>query len=191
MSKNMKILPTIICLFLLLNIALGQQANNRPSDSSKIIYLDRASPAKGYNAPLYIIDDKESPVSLQNSAFNNINPNDILSISVLKDAAASGHYGSKAANGVIIIITKLYAKQQYQKQFSAFSKKYKRYLKGHQNNDKDVLYILNGVPVNEKESDEATRKLYGRPFKQIQKVDYSDKFAEGVKSGATVFITTS
>ncbi|MDB5122598.1 MAG: SusC/RagA family TonB-linked outer membrane protein [Mucilaginibacter sp.] len=176
---------------MLLNIALGQQVNNRQADSSKIIHLDQASPAKGYNPPLYIIDDKESPVSLPNNALNNINPNDILSISVLKDAAANARYGSKAANGVIIIITKLYAKEQYQKQFSTFSKKYKRYLEGHQNNDKDILYILNGVPVNEKERDEATRRLYGILFKQIKKVDYSDNFVEGMKNGATVFITTN
>ena len=37
---------------------------------------------------------------------NSINPSDIESITVLKDAAASALYGSRAANGVILITTK-------------------------------------------------------------------------------------
>ena len=37
---------------------------------------------------------------------NDINPNDIESIEVLKDAAAAGIYGSRASNGVILITTK-------------------------------------------------------------------------------------
>ena len=40
------------------------------------------------------------------SILSSINPNDIESMTVLKDAAASSLYGSRAANGVIIITTK-------------------------------------------------------------------------------------
>jgi len=50
--------------------------------------------------PLVIIDGVEG-------AFEQLNPNDIESISVLKDAASAAIYGSKAANGVILITTKL------------------------------------------------------------------------------------
>lgn len=53
------------------------------------------------SAPLYVLDG--SPYG---GDINAINPNDIKSISVLKDAAASTLYGSRAANGVIIITTK-------------------------------------------------------------------------------------
>jgi TonB-dependent starch-binding outer membrane protein SusC len=49
--------------------------------------------------PLVIIDGVEG-------TFSQLNPNDIESISVLKDAASSAIYGSKAANGVILITTK-------------------------------------------------------------------------------------
>lgn len=49
--------------------------------------------------PLVIIDGIEG-------TFNQLNPNDIESISILKDAASSAIYGSKAANGVILITTK-------------------------------------------------------------------------------------
>ncbi|SMG28480.1 SusC/RagA family TonB-linked outer membrane protein [Sphingobacterium psychroaquaticum] len=52
-------------------------------------------------APLYVVDG--SPYA---GDINALNPNDIQSISVLKDAAASVLYGSRGANGVIIITTK-------------------------------------------------------------------------------------
>jgi TonB-linked SusC/RagA family outer membrane protein len=54
----------------------------------------------GDNNPLYVIDEiptEDSP---------NINPSDIESIQVLKDASSSAIYGSRAANGVIVITTK-------------------------------------------------------------------------------------
>ncbi len=52
--------------------------------------------------PLYIIDGIQS----SSRAVMTMNPNDILSISVLKDASATSIYGSRAANGVIVITTK-------------------------------------------------------------------------------------
>lgn len=54
------------------------------------------------NDPLYIIDG--TPV--QESFINWLNPNDVASVQVLKDAAAASIYGSRANNGVIIIETK-------------------------------------------------------------------------------------
>lgn len=61
--------------------------------------------------PLYIIDGIQLSFTNQsgtndNTPLNAINPNDIESIEILKDAAASAIYGSQAANGVIIITTK-------------------------------------------------------------------------------------
>ncbi|MEA2706228.1 MAG: TonB-dependent starch-binding outer membrane protein SusC, partial [Gemmatimonadaceae bacterium] len=53
------------------------------------------------NDPLYIIDG--TPV--QDSYVNFLNPNDITSIQVLKDASAASIYGSRASNGVILIET--------------------------------------------------------------------------------------
>jgi TonB-dependent starch-binding outer membrane protein SusC len=52
------------------------------------------------NVPLYVID------GVVGASPDNINPNDIQSIDVLKDAASGSIYGSRAANGVIIITTK-------------------------------------------------------------------------------------
>ncbi|GAA0538294.1 SusC/RagA family TonB-linked outer membrane protein [Chitinophaga japonensis] len=52
------------------------------------------------NNPLYVID------GVLSESAGNINPNDIESIEVLKDAASAAIYGSRSANGVIIITTK-------------------------------------------------------------------------------------
>jgi TonB-dependent starch-binding outer membrane protein SusC len=53
------------------------------------------------NDPLYVIDG----VPVQDSYINFLNPNDITSIQVLKDASASSIYGSRASNGVILVET--------------------------------------------------------------------------------------
>src|SRR5687767_10269338 len=53
------------------------------------------------NDPLYVIDG--TPV--QESYLNFLNPNDITSVQVLKDASASSIYGARASNGVIVIET--------------------------------------------------------------------------------------
>ena len=53
-------------------------------------------------APLYILDG----VEISASDFNTINPADIESMSVLKDASSTSIYGARAANGVIVITTK-------------------------------------------------------------------------------------
>ncbi len=67
------------------------------------------------NQPLYVVDgvpiNTGSYAQLgfgngQTNALNDINPNDIESIDVLKDAAATAIYGSRASNGVILVTTK-------------------------------------------------------------------------------------
>lgn len=53
------------------------------------------------NTPLYVVDGVPF-----NGALNTINPNDIESVTVLKDASAGALYGSRGANGVVMITTK-------------------------------------------------------------------------------------
>lgn len=50
--------------------------------------------------------DKDNIDELQNTSIGGVNPADIESITILKDAAATAIYGAKAANGVIVITTK-------------------------------------------------------------------------------------
>ncbi len=52
--------------------------------------------------PLYVVDG----MIIQNGGIENINPSDIESIDVLKDASATAIYGSRGANGVILVTTK-------------------------------------------------------------------------------------
>ncbi|OQP63963.1 SusC/RagA family protein [Niastella vici] len=54
------------------------------------------------NAPLYVVDG----IPLMTGGIEYINPNDIESIDVLKDASATAIYGSRGANGVVIVTTK-------------------------------------------------------------------------------------
>ena len=65
----------------------------------------------GGNDPLYVVDGVQVNSGDNNSfgsgnALNSINPNDIESIEVLKDASAAAIYGAQAANGVVLITTK-------------------------------------------------------------------------------------
>jgi len=76
------------------------------------IRLRGTSSLNAGNEPLYVVDGipvmdgDQSTFTMSGNALTMINPNDIESISVLKDAAAASIYGSRAANGVIIITTK-------------------------------------------------------------------------------------
>ena len=66
--------------------------------SSNIVVRGQASLSN--NSPLIIVDGVPA------GALNDINPNDIASLNVLKDAASLAIYGARAANGVILITTK-------------------------------------------------------------------------------------
>ena len=94
----------------------------QPGASAKVIL--RGFSSLGSNSPLYIIDG--SPISNANNrgsdpnnlstdatrtfdagnGLNDIDPNNIASMTILKGAAAAAIYGSRASNGVIIITTK-------------------------------------------------------------------------------------
>lgn len=61
------------------------------------------------NNPLYVVDGVMLPMGTQNQssqAIDYINPNDIASVEVLKDASSTAIYGARGANGVILITTK-------------------------------------------------------------------------------------
>ncbi|MCU7550634.1 TonB-dependent receptor [Chitinophagaceae bacterium LB-8] len=89
-----------------------RQQTGMPGQGMSIIVRGSGSISAG-NEPLYVIDGFPLDVASQNSSggftgnpLNNLSPNDIESIQVLKDAAAGAIYGSRAANGVVLITTK-------------------------------------------------------------------------------------
>lgn len=98
------------------------QESGQPGGATRV-RIRGASSLLGSNQPLYIVDgvpvvaEGNIPVNgnvINNdlirqglsSPLNNINPSDIESMTVLKDASATAIYGSRAANGVVIITTK-------------------------------------------------------------------------------------
>lgn len=76
--------------------------------SSKPLIIRGISSLNTNNQPLYVINGKIS----DSKAFSNLNPNTIESVSVLKDAAATSMYGSKASNGVVVIKTKKLSRKE-------------------------------------------------------------------------------
>lgn len=64
------------------------------------IRIRGANSITGNNSPLYVLD------GFVGADFNTINPDDIANIQILKDAAATAPYGSRGANGVVIVTTK-------------------------------------------------------------------------------------
>lgn len=73
-----------------------------PSATNQSINIRGLNSLTAGNTPLFILDGAPVP----SSVFTTLNPNDIQSITVLKDAASVAIYGSRAANGVIVITSK-------------------------------------------------------------------------------------
>ena len=83
--------------------AAGVQVTNSdgsPGGNITVLIRGTGSLADSGNGPLYVVDGV--PVS----SMSNINPNYIQSIDVLKNASATGIYGIRAANGVVLVTTK-------------------------------------------------------------------------------------
>jgi TonB-linked SusC/RagA family outer membrane protein len=80
-----------------------QVQNGQPGANPKVFIRGGSSTAPESDSPLFIID------GIVSQGFRNIsdmNPSDIESVEVLKDAASTAIYGSRAANGIILITTK-------------------------------------------------------------------------------------
>lgn len=77
------------------------ESNPRPGANASIQIRGNNSISYG-TTPLYVIDN----IMIDDTDISTINPNDIASIEVLKDASATALYGARGANGVIVITTK-------------------------------------------------------------------------------------
>ena len=121
--------------------------SGNPSDRTSVL-IRGVNSFNGVNDPLYVIDgvpitegglgrpeavlqDLRTPINI----FSIIDPNDIESISVLKDASAAAIYGVRAANGVILITTKRGKTGKPKIEFSAYY--------GVQNAVKERIDVLN------------------------------------------------
>lgn len=77
-----------------------QLSDNSPGGGVSVLIRGRGSINQS-NEPIYVVDG-----IIMEGTLNNINVNDIASIDILKDASAAAIYGSRAANGVVIVTTK-------------------------------------------------------------------------------------
>jgi TonB-linked SusC/RagA family outer membrane protein len=77
-----------------------QQSSGQPGSNATKIQIRGIGSFGASTDPLILVD------GIPTNSFNNINPNDVESISVLKDASSAAIYGARAANGVILVTTK-------------------------------------------------------------------------------------
>ena len=97
--------------------------SGEPGASQNVIIRGIGSLRSG-TQPLYVLDGfllDNSDNGIASNPLNFLNPNDIESIDVLKDASATALYGSRASNGVVVITTKKGKKGTTQMNFSASS----------------------------------------------------------------------
>lgn len=97
-----KAIPTTNVAEMIRGQASGVQVtllSARPGGSSNILIRGRKS-IRGLNDPLIVLDG--FPIE----SINDVNPDDIASIEILKDASAQAIYGARASNGVILVTTR-------------------------------------------------------------------------------------
>ncbi len=99
--KELKALPVISATQAIQGRVPGVQITNNSGPGTEPVVRVRGVGSVSLNPnPLYVIDGVPA------GGLNNIDPKDIESLEVLKDASAAAIYGSRAANGVILITTK-------------------------------------------------------------------------------------
>lgn len=162
-----------------------QIVNNDASPGGNISVLIRGigSLASGGNAPLYVVDGY--PTS---GGINNINPNDIASVDVLKDASATAIYGIRAANGVVIITTKKGLKNRIQVSLDAYAAV---------QSEPEKYDLLNAQQFaalsNEVEASDSTHTYFGLPVwhtpNALHNVDWQDAvYRQGLTQNYTIGI---
>lgn len=124
------------------NGAYVNQAGGQPGKDAATIRI-RGVGTLNDNNPLVLVNGIEY-------SLNDINPSDIENISVLKDAASASIYGSRAANGVILITTKSGKKGKPQLEYNnAFGWQKATYLPDVVTNSVDWMISRNQAGINE------------------------------------------
>lgn len=136
---------------------IATQRNGTPGAEFEVRIRGISSIGAGSN-PLYVVDG----FAVGTSVGQNLNPNDIQSISILKDAAATAIYGARGSNGVVLITTKS-AKE------------------GQTNLNVSVDYGIQNVPKSRR-----VKVLNGPEFAQFLKDVYSDKIRYFEKREPTI-----
>ena len=80
----------------------AQQRSGRPGGDGAAFFIRGVSSFTGANTPLIIVDD----IEYSYDQFSVLDPNEIESLSILKDASTTAVYGIKGANGVVVVTTR-------------------------------------------------------------------------------------
>ncbi len=80
----------------------SQQTTGQPGSDGAQFYIRGISSFNGNNQPLIIVDD----IQYDYTQFQRLDPNEIESVSILKDAATTAIYGVRGANGVVVVTTR-------------------------------------------------------------------------------------
>src|SRR5699024_11506778 len=94
-------------------VAVTQDSGRPGGDDGKIRVRGIGTFSDAGASPLVLIDGVES-------SLDAVDPNDIENISVLKDAASAAIYGSRAANGVILVTTKTGGGEELQMNYNGY-----------------------------------------------------------------------
>ena len=151
-------------------------SNDGAPGSGATIRIRGGSSLSASNDPLFVIDGVPldgNAVSGMRNPLNTINPNDIESISILKDASATAIYGSRASNGVVLITTKRGTADQalevaYTGKFSFQTK----------TNELDVLSADQFRSVVEDELNPSAQNLLGPENTDWQSQIYENAFSQ-------------
>lgn len=139
-----------------------------PGANTTVLIRGVGSLASGGNNPLYVVDGY--PLT---GGINSINPNDIASIDVLKDASATAIYGIRAANGVVIVTTKKGKKGAMEVSLDAYTAFQMRPKKYKLLNAQDWATLSNAV-----EAADSTHTYVGLPIwhtpSALHTVDWQD-----------------
>jgi TonB-dependent starch-binding outer membrane protein SusC len=130
-SDKLKDIPVATIDGLMQGQASGVQVSQNSGTPGGVtsVRIRGVSSISGSNQPLYVIDGipvitgDYAQVGYEGQGINalsDLNPNDIESISVLKDAAAASIYGARASNGVVVITTKRGSNQKTQVSFNSY-----------------------------------------------------------------------
>ncbi|MEJ7647004.1 MAG: TonB-dependent receptor [Chryseolinea sp.] len=162
-----------------------QVVNNDASPGGNVSVLIRGigSLASGGNAPLYVVDGYPTTEGI-----NNINPNDIATIDVLKDASATAVYGIRAANGVVIITTKKGLRDKIQVSFDAYTAFQSKPTQYDLLNAPDWARLSNDVEVNDVTNTYNGLDIWDTPD-ALHTVDWQDAmYKSGLTQNYTVAI---
>ncbi|MEN3324986.1 TonB-dependent receptor [Mariniflexile soesokkakense] len=161
--------------------------SGKPGAGSSFLLRGGAS-LSASNTPLFVIDGVPIGLSDGPGALSSLNPDDIASFSVLKDASAAAIYGSRGSNGVIIITTKNgksgALKVSFTTKASVSTNLYKqRVLTGDQYRQvAQKASLVSGVPVADFNLGTANTDWQDEIYQNALTTDNSISFSGGLKS---------